>query len=100
MNKNQLTKDLQYCLAYCQEQNGRDSCKNCGLSPEMIDAINANVEQLLREAMPEVKKYPEGKCMNLENHMFGSCFECKKIEGFNSALSQFKENLLAKRINS
>lgn len=30
---------LQSRLRYCQEQNGRSSCKNCGLSQEDFDSI-------------------------------------------------------------
>ena len=32
------------------------------------------------------KKFPKGKCYNAENHIFGKCFECEKIKGYNEAI--------------
>lgn len=49
--------------------------------------------QVVERALPEEHKLPKTKCMNLENHTFGSCFQCEKSKGFNSALTQFKKNL-------
>lgn len=31
---------------------------------------------------------PKQKCINAENHLFGSCFACVKIDGYNQALEE------------
>ena len=36
---------------------------------------------------------PKTKCINAENHLFGSCFQCEKIKGFNAALSDIINQL-------
>lgn len=33
------------------------------------------------------KELPKTKCINAENHLFDSCFQCEKINGYNQALS-------------
>lgn len=47
--------------------------------------------ETLEEAMkcvPEEQKKPKAECINAENHLFGSCFDCKKIDGFNDCREQ------------
>lgn len=34
-----VKKAIQPCLDYCREQNGRNSCKNCGLSEDTITRL-------------------------------------------------------------
>ena len=38
----------------------------------------------------EVKKLeqslPKRKCLNLETHVYGSCFSCEKIKGYNQGI--------------
>jgi len=40
-NKQKALEELKKCIAYCREQNGLPSCKNCGLSEGMIEGIRA-----------------------------------------------------------
>lgn len=40
-----ITLELQNCLAYCMEVNGRPDCKNCGLDSDMIKHIEYLVSQ-------------------------------------------------------
>lgn len=42
---------------------------------------------LVGEIEKENRELPKTKCINAENHLFGSCFSCEKIKGYNSALS-------------
>lgn len=51
-------KELENCLAYCLEQNGRDHCKNCGLDNEMITRLKENIYKLLNSGR---KMYEQGK---------------------------------------
>jgi hypothetical protein len=55
-------------------------------------------QETQREVLEEIEKLkqvkPKGKCTNAENHLFGSCFECKKIDGYNQALSDLKQALI------
>lgn len=36
---------------------------------------------------------PKEKCMNLENHMFGSCFQCEKSKGRNKGIEDIQTYL-------
>ena len=40
------------------------------------------------ESLPEKMENPKGKCMNLETHLLGTCFNCTKNNGFNEALDE------------
>ena len=51
------------------------------------------IEEATRREVVEVLKgmkleLPKTKCMNLVNHLSGYCFQCEKIKGHNSALSE------------
>lgn len=37
--RKRVKEGLQPCLDYCKEVNGREDCKNCGLSDELIDSL-------------------------------------------------------------
>lgn len=60
----------------------------------LIEDIKSFIRSALKERDKKVvemlegmkQEKPKGKCLNAENHLFGSCFECKKIEGHNAAL--------------
>lgn len=56
------------------------------------EAVRAERKRIL-EAMPKEEKLPNEKCLNLENHLYGSCFQCERIKGFNAALAQCKESV-------
>lgn len=47
----------------------------------------------LKKVIPEEQEKPKAQCMNAENHLFGSCFECKKIEGWNAARTETLKNI-------
>lgn len=46
---------------------------------------------MLKECLPEQQQKPDRECLNAENHLFGSCFECKKINGWNLCLDEIKQ---------
>ena len=48
-----MKDELQQCLNYCLEQNGRPDCKNCGLDSEMIKRHD---EQVRREERERIRK--------------------------------------------
>ena len=67
MSSNHWRKAGQACLTYCKEQNGLSSCKNCGLSKEILDGIEAEVrEEVIEEVemaigeIPSTLKYENG----------------------------------------
>lgn len=51
------------------------------------------LEGLKEEVRERKQKLPKRKCLNAENHMFGSCFSCEKIRGHNAALQDFQKLL-------
>lgn len=46
MNTQSLINELKAAKAYCQEQNGRDDCKNCGIEhwDEIVKALEEFAE--------------------------------------------------------
>jgi hypothetical protein len=44
------------------------------------------------EEMPKEIEKPKDKCINVENHLFGNCFQCVKIDGSN----QYRQQMLSK----
>ncbi len=52
----------------------------------------ADLEAVIGMVEEGEKELPKEKCLNLEMHLFGNCFQCIKIAGYNQALS----DLLAK----
>ena len=54
------------------------------LTASYIAYIEAEIQRLEGEK----EELPKGKCMNLENHLFSSCFQCEKIKGHNSCLDK------------
>lgn len=56
------------------------------LVKSFIDSLLTKLAEEATKAMVvEEKELPKTKCLNAENHLFGSCFECEKIKGHNSA---------------
>jgi len=52
--------------------------------------LSAKIAQARAEAFAEVEKglpkeesLPKTKCIDVENHLFSSCFQCEKIKGKN-----------------
>ena len=45
----EIAKELYACLDYCEQQNGRPDCKNCGLTKEMIDTALTTIDREARE---------------------------------------------------
>ena len=85
--------------ANCEEAQKRGEGCACGIV-EMVTFLRQALEQIRKEtieecekAVPKEEKLPKSKCMNLENHMFGSCFACEKIKGFNACRSETLANL-------
>ena len=70
-------KELQKCLEYCQKQNGRNDCKNCGLNSGMIH----RAEQEMLERVLGV----------IEGMTCDSSVEFKA--GYKMAVKDFKERL-------
>lgn len=60
---------------------------------KMSEARQEEREALKSKATEKRQSKPKGKCINAENHLFGSCFECKKIDGYNLALSDLLTHL-------
>ena len=46
-----LLKHLRACLKYCEEQNGMEDCKNCGLSKRIVDEFE--VEEAAKHVVKE-----------------------------------------------
>jgi len=63
--------------------------------------LSAAIDRVAKESsdavIVEEAKLPKAPCLNAENHMFGSCFQCERIHGSNAArtasLSKQKEYL-------
>lgn len=72
-------EDVEKWLRQALEQNRKETIEEC------------------EKAVPKEEKLPKSKCMNLENHMFGSCFACEKIKGFNTCRSETLANIQALR---
>lgn len=64
-----------------------DAMRTISLSSRHKDTIELLEAEIERKKGLRKEK-PKGKCMNLENHLHGSCFECKKIDGFNEAIDE------------
>lgn len=71
---------------------------------ERYDATEARVrremlEKDIKEMEGKIQQLPKTKCINAENHLFGSCFQCEKIKGHNACIvdliTQKKEALQA-----
>ncbi len=52
-NKRKTDKEIYSCLEYCNFQNGRPDCKNCGLTQDMIDDL---IDQVRREERERIQK--------------------------------------------
>ena len=49
------------------------------------------IKQLILEWVEKsLRPLPKKKCINAENHLFGSCFQCENIKGYNSALKDLE----------
>jgi len=71
------------------------SIRKGGMDDKQFEAtVEHNISSLLlsqrKELMeaalagiPPEKVLPKDKCLNLENHMYGSCFQCERLKGFN-----------------
>lgn len=75
----------------------REQLKEGVVSPkDNIETIKSFIRQthtsLISEAVERLegmeRELPKQPCMNAENRMFGSCFSCEKIKGFNDAISE------------
>jgi len=51
-----LEKRLKARLQFCQEHNGRSSCKNCGLCEDDIELLTHHTEQIRKEAVERIKE--------------------------------------------
>lgn len=50
------------------------------------ESLLSQRKELMEAALagiPPEKVLPKDKCLNLENHMYGSCFQCERLKGFN-----------------
>ena len=77
-------------------ENGHRVLRNrlkCDIKSFLSQKLRDISVKVAEECVPDEQKKPQGKCLNAESHLFGSCFECKKIDGFNSAISQMRENI-------
>lgn len=52
----------------------------------MLKALKMQRHFLAVELKKLEQKFPKGPCLNAESHVFGSCFSCKRIEGYNEAV--------------
>lgn len=73
-------------------QDGTHAIKSFILSLRQSDreAVVKMIEEM-------TQALPKSECLNAESHLFGSCFQCEKIKGWNSALSTLKEKLLTNK---
>lgn len=55
--------------------------------------LSSSLKQLLEQVVPEERELPKTKCMNLENHTFGSCFQCEKDKGYNVCRKETLDNI-------
>src|SRR3990167_1165791 len=74
--------NLQKCIDYCEQQNGRSSCKNCGLSQVMVDGYISRAELL--EWVRKIKHYDKECIEKVEGKTEPNCW-------YNQALSDLKE---------
>ena len=64
-----------------------------GLEQEVKIFLSTSLNEMLDGLEMKPMTFPKEKCLNLENHLLGSCFQCKQIEGFNNAVEQFNQKL-------
>ena len=87
-----LNKELDDWENECGKDIGR-----INLEDIVADLITSTVKAVIAEVEKEIedmeKELPKKKCMNLENHLHGSCFQCEKIKGFNQALNEAQTTL-------
>lgn len=64
---------------------------------ELINFIRSLLSQertKVREVIKGMKqKKPKDKCINAESNLFGRCFDCTKIDGYNDALTDLLSKL-------
>ena len=60
--------------------------------------MKQEIEQIIKNNLPEKKENPKNKCINAENHLFGRCFSCEKNNGFNDCLAQINTSLIADEV--
>jgi len=53
--------------------------------PELKTFIRHAAKKICEAMITEEKPLPKRKCLNAENHLFGSCFQCERINGWNRA---------------
>jgi len=53
-----ILEQLEECLSYCRKANGLPYCKNCRLSPEMIDEIKNALEKAYLNGVRDGKEAP------------------------------------------
>ena len=57
----------------------------------IIAEAEARGRESMREEAAKLKiNKPKGPCINAENHLFGSCFACKEIDGYNKAIDDIR----------
>jgi len=74
--------------------------KDWAITDPEVTLILGNVRRIMiavRDATAkacevEEREKPKTKCINIENHLFGSCFSCKEIDGWNNAVTAQREN--------
>lgn len=52
---------------------------------ELRQSYLSLIDNLIEREEGEKQELPKTECINAENHLFGSCFQCEKTKGFNSA---------------
>lgn len=50
------------------------------------EAVERERERIVKFVKSLERELPKTKCLNLENHLYGSCFQCEKNKGYNQAL--------------
>lgn len=100
MNKNIMPETPSYLQRFREKfihsVNTDPSVGLSSLQMDLEDWITQERQQLIQDAVecvPPDKELPKSKCMNAENHLFGSCFECEKIRGWNACREEMLKAL-------
>ena len=92
----QDNKSWEKLLEYKFPLLGENENKYRELKDFIHSTLNKEREELIKKVEGMEHELPKTKCMNLENHTFGSCFQCEKSKGYNQAIDDIltilKEN--------
>lgn len=81
---------LRFYATDCDRGDGKAHSPN---QKEIADWWLSKFDSILEGIIPEEMKLPKRKCINAENHIFGSCFQCERIKGFNACRDELLKRI-------